>query len=152
MSKAKRPPLDRLERTIASRAANPNAKSYTSQLLDGGVVKIGAKIVEEATEVVKAAGEPGAAGREHFIYEVGDLIYHLMVLMRFRVCTLMDLETELARRFGVSGLAEKAGRKTAVPKVTKATRTRAPRKKSGAKGNTKAKPKSKAMPKKKAKR
>ena len=139
MSKAKRPPLDRLERTIASRAANPNAKSYTSQLLDGGVAKIGAKIVEEAAEVVKAAGEPGAAGREHFIYEVGDLIYHLMVLMRFRECTLMDLETELARRFGVSGLAEKAGRKTAAS----AAKASVPRKKAKPKLKAKAKPKSK---------
>ena len=45
---------------------NPNEKSYTSQLLAGGVAKIGAKIIEEAAEVVEAAGEPGEAGREHF--------------------------------------------------------------------------------------
>ena len=75
-------PLDKLERTIAARAANPNEKSYTSQLLAGGVAKIGAKIIEEAAEVVEAAGEPGDAGREHFIREVGDLVYHLLVLMR----------------------------------------------------------------------
>ena len=43
--------------------------------------KIGAKITEEAAEVVEAAGEPGEAGQEHFIREVGDLVYHLMVLM-----------------------------------------------------------------------
>jgi phosphoribosyl-ATP pyrophosphohydrolase len=104
-------PLDKLERTIAARAANPNEKSYTSQLLAGGVEKIGAKIVEEASEVVEAAGEPGPAGREHFIREVGDLVYHLMVLMRQQNCTLTDLEAELSRRFGVSGLDEKAARK-----------------------------------------
>ena len=107
------PPLDRLERTIASRAENPNGKSYTSQLLAGGVEKIGAKIVEEAGEVVEAAGEAGDAGREHFIREVGDLVYHLMVMMRLRDCSLADLEAELARRFGVSGLEEKAGRRKA---------------------------------------
>jgi phosphoribosyl-ATP pyrophosphohydrolase len=139
MSKSKRPPLDRLERTIAARAKNPNAKSYTCQLLEGGVAKIGAKITEEATEVVKAADEQGAAGREHFIYEVGDLIYHLMVLMRFRECTLMDLEGELARRFGVSGLAEKAARKSPPPAVKKATRKSA------------SKPKAKVQPTKRAK-
>ena len=72
---------------------------------------IGAKIVEEAIEVVEAAGEPGEAGREHFIREVGDLVYHLLVLMRQRNCSLADLEAELARRFGVSGLEEKASRK-----------------------------------------
>ena len=105
-------PLDKLERTIAARAANPNEKSYTSQLLAGGVEKIGAKIVEEAAEVVEAAGEPGEAGREHFIREVGDLVYHLLVLMQHENCSLADLEAELARRFGVSGLDEKAARKT----------------------------------------
>jgi phosphoribosyl-ATP pyrophosphohydrolase len=100
-----------LERTIAARAANPNEKSYTSQLLAGGAEKIGEKIKEEATEVVEAASEPGEAGREHFIREVGDLIYHLMVLMRYRDTSWADVEAELARRFGVSGLEEKAARK-----------------------------------------
>jgi phosphoribosyl-ATP pyrophosphohydrolase len=106
-------PLDKLERTIADRATNPNEKSYTSQLLAGGVEKIGAKIVEEAAEVVEAAAEAGAPGREHFLREVGDLVYHLMVLMRHNDCTLADLEAELSRRFGVSGLEEKALRKKA---------------------------------------
>ena len=110
MSDAPRPPLVRLERTIASRAANPNQKSYTSKLLAGGVPKIGAKVTEEAAEVVEAAGEPGDAGKEHFTREVCDLFYHLLVLMQFRDCTLADVEAELARRFGVSGLAEKASR------------------------------------------
>jgi phosphoribosyl-ATP pyrophosphohydrolase len=104
-------PLDKLERIIADRADKPNAKSYTSQLLAGGVEAIGAKIVEESIEVVEAAGEAGDVGREHFIREVGDLVYHLMVLMRQRNCSLADLEAELTRRFGVSGLEEKAARK-----------------------------------------
>ena len=104
-------PLEKLARTIAARAANPNEKSYTSQLLAGGVETIGAKVVEEAAEVVEAAGEPAAAGREHFVREVGDLVYHLMVLMQYRNTTWADVEAELARRFGVSGLDEKAARK-----------------------------------------
>lgn len=103
-------PLVKLERTIHARAKKPNAKSYTSQLLSGGVPKIGAKIVEEAAEVVEAAGEPGDAGRQHFIREVGDLVYHLLVMMCHRDCDLGDVEAELARRFGVSGLEEKASR------------------------------------------
>ena len=103
-------PLDKLERTIADRAENPNAKSYTSQLLAGGVEAIAKKIVEESMEVVEAASEPGDTGREHFIREVGDLVYHLLVLMRQRNCSLADLEAELTRRFGVSGLDEKASR------------------------------------------
>jgi phosphoribosyl-ATP pyrophosphohydrolase len=104
-------PLDELEATIAARAAAPSERSYTSQLLAGGVDKIGAKIAEEAAEVVQAAGEVGEAGRQHFVREAGDLVYHLMVLMRLRNCTLAELEAELARRSGVSGLDEKAGRK-----------------------------------------
>ena len=103
-------PLEKLERTIASRAKNPNAKSYTSKLLAGGIPMIGAKVTEEAAEVVEAAAEPGEAGREHFVREVGDLVYHLLVLMQHCSTTLADLEGELARRFGVSGLAEKASR------------------------------------------
>ena len=103
-------PIDELERTIAERAAKPNEKSYTTQLLAGGLAKIGAKVTEEASEVVEAADEPGDAGREHFIREMGDLLYHVMVLMRYKNCSLADLEAELARRFGVSGLEEKAAR------------------------------------------
>ncbi len=143
-------PLEKLERTIASRAAKPNEKSYTSQLLAGGLEKIGAKITEEAGEVVEAAGESGDAGREHFIREVGDLIYHLLVLMQHRKCTLADLESELARRFGVSGLSEKASRKsnaqaekTSQKPSSTATKSRAPRKKPTAKPKAKAKVKSK---------
>jgi phosphoribosyl-ATP pyrophosphohydrolase len=104
-------PLDELEKTIADRAANPSAKSYTSNLLAGGVEKIGAKVVEEAAEVVEAAGESGEAGREHFIHEVGDLFYHVLVLMQHKKCSIADLEAELSRRFGVSGLEEKASRR-----------------------------------------
>ena len=144
MSNAPSPPLDRLERTIASRASNPNEKSYTSQLLTGGVEKIGAKITEEAGEVVEAASEPGDAGREHFLREVGDLVYHLMVLMRLRDCTLVDLEAELARRFGVSGLDEKAARK---PKTASKKSAGSPKKpaakKQASRMQSKAKPKSK---------
>jgi phosphoribosyl-ATP pyrophosphohydrolase len=131
-------PLVKLERTIHARAKKPNPKSYTSQLLTGGAAKIGAKITEEAAEVVEAAGEPGDAGREHFIREVGDLMYHLLVLMCHRNCDLFDIEAELARRFGVSGLEEKASRKAkpaddsddlAIKSAAKPVKKAAPKKK-----------------------
>ena len=49
---------------IAERKARPQAgKSYVAGLMNGGVAKIGAKIVEEAAEVVEAGDEPGEAGR-----------------------------------------------------------------------------------------
>jgi phosphoribosyl-ATP pyrophosphohydrolase len=95
---------------IADRKANPSASSYTSALLAGGVAGIGAKVTEEAAEVVEAAGEPGETGREHLVREAADLLYHLLVLLALRETGLAEVELELARRFGVSGLEEKASR------------------------------------------
>lgn len=102
--------LAQLMATIEDRRANPSEKSYTSKLLTGGIAKIGGKITEEARETVEAASEPGDAGRSHFIYECADLTYHLFVLMAHNGVTLSELEAELARRFGISGLDEKAAR------------------------------------------
>jgi phosphoribosyl-ATP pyrophosphohydrolase len=95
---------------IEDRKANPPAKSYTTSLFAGGVAKIGEKIVEEASEVVEAAGEPGDEGRAHLIYESADLIYHLLVMLGHRGITLAEVEAELARRFGISGIDEKESR------------------------------------------
>lgn len=103
--------LSRLMATIEDRRAHPSEKSYTSKLLAGGVAKIGGKVAEEAREVIEAASEPGDAGRSHFLYECADLTYHLFVLMALREVRLDELEAELARRFGISGLEEKAARK-----------------------------------------
>lgn len=103
-------PLDQLEATIRSRQANPEEKSYTAKLLAGGIPKIGKKILEEAAELVEAAGEPAEEGRQHTIYEAGDLLYHTLVLLASRGVQLAEVEAELARRFGVSGLEEKASR------------------------------------------
>lgn len=95
---------------IEDRKAHPSDQSYTNRLLDGGIAKIGAKIVEEAAEVVEAAGEPGDEGRRHTVREAADVVYHLFVLLGFREIPLADVEAELARRFGISGLDEKASR------------------------------------------
>ena len=102
--------LENLMQVIRDRQANPSEKSYTTKLLTGGVEKIGAKITEEAAEVVEAAGEPGEEGRQHFIYESADLLYHLFVMLAHRGTRLEEVEAELARRFNMSGLEEKASR------------------------------------------
>lgn len=102
--------LAALMAVIEDRRANPPEKSYTTKLFKGGVPKIGEKIMEEAAEVVEAAGEEGEEGRQHLIYEAGDLIYHLMVMLGHREITLAEVESELGRRFGVSGIDEKAAR------------------------------------------
>jgi phosphoribosyl-ATP pyrophosphohydrolase len=102
--------FERLLAVIEDRKANPSDKSYTNRLLAGGLEKIGPKIAEEAEEVVAAAAEPGEAGRAHTIAEAADVIYHLFVLLGHRGITLADVEAELERRFGTSGLDEKAAR------------------------------------------
>ena len=104
--------LSRLMAIIEDRKANPPPKSYTTTLFAGGVPKIGEKITEEAAEVVEAAGEPGDEGRAHLIHEAADLVYHLFVMLGFRDIKLTEVEAELARRFGISGLDEKAARGT----------------------------------------
>jgi phosphoribosyl-ATP pyrophosphohydrolase len=102
--------LVQLMRVIEDRKANPPERSYTTQLLQGGVDKIGRKIIEEAREVIAAATETDSGGHDHLIHEAADLIYHLFVMMAYRDVTLDEVETELARRFGISGLDEKASR------------------------------------------
>lgn len=102
--------LSQLMRVIEDRKANPPERSYTTRLFRGGVDKIGGKVLEEAREVVEAAGEPGDEGRRHLVAEAADVIYHLLVLLAHRDVGLDDVEAELGRRFGISGLDEKASR------------------------------------------
>ncbi len=104
--------FQRLMDVIEDRRANPPERSYTTSLFRGGVEKIGGKILEEAGEVVEAAGEVDEAGRQHLIHEAADLIYHLFVMLGYREIRLPEVEAELARRFGISGLDEKAARQS----------------------------------------
>lgn len=98
---------------IHQRAKDMPAGSYTTKLIEGGVAKMGAKIVEEAAEVVEAAEQverDSSQSHSHLIYEACDLIYHLWVLLGSRGITLEQLRSELARREGTSGLEEKRQR------------------------------------------
>lgn len=104
------PVLQQLMQVIESRFRDRPEGSYTTKLFGGGVPAIGAKVTEEADEVVEAAGEPGEDGRQHLIREASDLVYHLFVMLAYREVTLSEVEQELARRFGISGLDEKASR------------------------------------------
>ena len=92
---------------IASRKGGSPDRSYTSRLLAGGVAAIGAKVTEEAEEVVRAAA--GEAD-DRVVAEAADLVYHLLVLLAARDVSLERVGDELARRFGTSGLVEKAAR------------------------------------------
>ena len=119
--------LSRLMAIIEDRKANPPPKSYTTTLFAGGVAKIGEKITEEAAEVVEAAGEPGDEGRKHLIHEAADLVYHLFVMLGYRDIKLTEVEAELARRFGISGLDEKAARRIPTRSVSEDSAARLPR-------------------------
>jgi len=102
--------LHQLMAILEERKTNPPPNSYTARLYQGGVLKIGRKIEEEAREVIDAAGEPGEQGRRHLIYESSDLLYHLLVMLAFNGVKRDEVEAEIARRFGQSGLDEKAAR------------------------------------------
>ena len=105
--------LAELMAVIEDRKKNPPARSYTTSLFAGGVEKIGAKILEEAQEVVEAASSVQTDQTQaHLTHEAADLVYHLFVLMGFRGIKLEDLAAEFANRFGISGLDEKASRRS----------------------------------------
>jgi len=105
--------LSQLMGVIQNRRGNPSPKSYTASLFDGGVSKIGKKIVEEAAELVEAAAAPASDERQkHITHEAADLMYHMLVMLSHCDLDLTDVEAELASRFGVSGIEEKANRQT----------------------------------------
>ncbi len=87
--------IRRLERVIETRHEEMPEDSYTTRLLIKGVKKIAQKVGEEAVE---AAIEAVDGNRSRFLYEAGDLVYHLLVLMRQMGCSLADLEEELQLR------------------------------------------------------
>lgn len=101
--------LRQLMDVIEDRKTRRPPRSYTTKLLDGGVEAIAKKILEETNELIDAARMPGGP-REPVIHEAADLVYHLLVMLACCDVSLADVEAELARRFGTSGLDEKAAR------------------------------------------
>ena len=99
--------LDALYQVILDRKANPEENSYTASLMQKGIDKILKKLGEEATEVI-IAGKGGV--REEIIYEVADLFFHTLVLLGHQDIPLDDVNAELRRRFGTSGIQEKTSR------------------------------------------
>lgn len=99
--------LARLADTIRARRAEPNEKSYTKQLLDGGPERCAKKFGEEAIETVIAAVHQSDAALSA---EAADLMYHLLVVLEVRNIALTDVLTILEGRMGVSGIDEKAAR------------------------------------------
>lgn len=100
--------LARLEATIAARAGADPDTSYVAKLNTRGVGKIAQKVGEEAVETVIAAL---SGGKADLVGEAADLLFHLLVLLGHKGVALSEVMTELDRREGVSGIAEKAARK-----------------------------------------
>lgn len=99
--------LNRLYETLEARKKGDPASSYTAKLYQKGTAKIAQKVGEEGVELALAAVQKD---REGVISESSDLIYHMMVLWADAGVSPDEVYAALAKREGLSGLAEKASR------------------------------------------
>lgn len=99
--------LERLHAAILARQDADPESSYTAKLFARGVKKIAQKVGEEAVETALAAV---GGDRMEAVKESADLLYHLLVLWAALGIAPEDVFRELARREGVSGIAEKNAR------------------------------------------
>jgi phosphoribosyl-ATP pyrophosphohydrolase len=100
--------LDRLYAVIDSRKGADPDTSYTARLFSRGREQIAKKLGEEAVE---ALIEGIRGDKPKLVGESADLLYHLLTLWAASGVKPQAVWTELARREGLSGLAEKASRK-----------------------------------------
>ncbi|MBM3518106.1 MAG: phosphoribosyl-ATP diphosphatase [Alphaproteobacteria bacterium] len=101
--------LLRLAAVLEARRGGDPATSYVARLIGAGLTRIVQKVGEEAVETVIAGAQTDRAG---LVRESADLLFHLLVLWAAAGVSPAEVAAELARREGVSGLAEKAARDT----------------------------------------
>lgn len=99
--------LARLAATLEARKSADPQSSYVAKLYAKGTDTILKKIGEEAAETILAAK---GGDREQIIYETADLWFHCLVMLAHAGLHPDDVLNELARREGLSGIDEKAGR------------------------------------------
>lgn len=99
--------LEELNARVLARASADPAESYTATLLGKGVAKCAQKVGEEAVELAIAAV---SADKAATVSEAGDVIYHLLVLLKSADVTLDQVMERLEARTAQSGHAEKSGR------------------------------------------
>ncbi|MDH5786092.1 MAG: phosphoribosyl-ATP diphosphatase [Chromatiales bacterium] len=99
--------LNRLAQVLEERKGADPDSSYVAKLYSKGLDAILKKVGEEATETVMAAKDGDA---EKLVYEVADLWFHTVVLLKQQGLEPQQVLDELERRFGLSGLEEKANR------------------------------------------
>jgi phosphoribosyl-ATP pyrophosphohydrolase len=101
--------LDRLWQVVLDRRNADPSMSHSARLMSRGTPKIAQKFGEEAVECLI---EAVAGNRAAFVAESADVLYHLLVLWVDGGVRPEEVWTELERREGVSGIAEKASRIT----------------------------------------
>lgn len=99
--------LERLAELLEQRKSADPQTSYVAKLYSKGMDSILKKVGEEATETILAAKDGDA---EKIIYETADLWFHCLVMLAQAGLKPQDVLDELARREGLSGIAEKAAR------------------------------------------
>ncbi len=104
--------LSELARVLEQRKQEDPDNSYVSGLYHKGLNKILEKVGEEATETLLAAKDAEQTGKlDHLVYETADLWFHSLVMLSHLGSGPDAVLDELAHRFGLSGLDEKATRK-----------------------------------------
>lgn len=103
--------IERLDAVIAERRAASADASYVASLNEAGLNKILEKVGEEAVETIIAAKDCSTDGPgDAVIRETADLWFHTAVMLGHLGLSTADVLEELERRFGTSGITEKAAR------------------------------------------
>ncbi len=103
--------LTQLTEVLEQRKQADPESSYVASLHSKGLNKILEKVGEECTETLLAAKDSAISGDcNPLVYETADLWFHSLVMLSHLNCSADDILQELARRFDLSGLAEKASR------------------------------------------
>ena len=103
--------IDQLTGILEERKGAEADSSYVASLYSKGLNKILEKVGEEATETIIAAKDAQISGNtDELVYETADLWFHSMVALAHLGVSPNQVVDELGRRFGLSGLEEKANR------------------------------------------
>ena len=100
--------IGRLVKVLESRKGADPGTSYVASLYDKGLDSILKKIGEESAETIIAAK---TGDKEQIVYETADLWFHCLVLLAQQNIDARRVLEELERRFGLSGIDEKAARR-----------------------------------------
>ena len=103
--------LKQLAEVLEQRKQSSADQSYVASLHQKGLNKILEKVGEESVETILAARDAEQSGdNSKVVYETADLWFHSLVMLSHLDIQVDDILNELERRFGLSGLEEKANR------------------------------------------